>query len=156
VKCLTIALTTLALLLSPAVAAADPVVPQPDTSCPANYSGVMTWPPDAKLPLVCQDGLWHTVTTPQPPNDRWLSFGPPMALHGEGRRNPDVASGDWAATPQDSASRCRAEQSTVVSPGVISPSQVTEGQPGKPLDVQLAPRLFDLQLSGYCLWERII
>jgi hypothetical protein len=79
-----------------------------------------------------------------------------MTLHGEGRRNPDVTSGGWTATPQDSTSRCRAEQSTVVSPGVVSPPQVTEGKPGQPLDVQLAPRLFDLQLSGYCLWERIV
>jgi hypothetical protein len=156
VKCLATALATLALLLSPAIATADPVAPQPNTPCPTNFSDVMTWPTGAKMPSVCQDGQWQNVTTPQPPSDRWLSFGPPMTLHGEGRRNPDVTSGGWTATPQDSTSRCRAEQSTVVSPGVVSPPEVSEGQPGQPLEVQLAPRLFDLQLSGYCLWERIV
>jgi hypothetical protein len=156
VKCLATALATLALLLSPAIATADPVVPQPDTSCPSDYADVMTLPSGTSMPLLCEGGQWQTVTTPQPPSDRWLSFGPTMTLHGEGRRNPDVTSGGWTATPQDSTSRCRAEQSTVVSPGVVSPPQVTEGKPGQPLDVQLAPRLFDLQLSGYCLWERIV
>jgi hypothetical protein len=156
VKCWATALATLALLLSPAIATADPVVPQPDTSCPSDYADVMTLPSGTSMPLLCEGGQWQTVTTPQPPSDRWLSFGPTMTLHGEGRRNPDVTSGGWTATPQDSTSRCRAEQSTVVSPGVVSPPQVTEGKPGQPLDVQLAPRLFDLQLSGYCLWERIV
>ena len=56
-----------------------------------------------------------------------------MTLHGEGRRNPNVGSGDWTATPQDSTSRCRAEQSTVVSPGVVSPPQTAEGPAGQPL-----------------------
>ena len=80
----------------------------------------MTWPPDAKMQLVCVNGQWQTVTSPPPPNDRWLSFGPAMTLHGEGLRNPTVASGKWTATPQDPGSKCRAEQETVVSPGVVS------------------------------------
>jgi hypothetical protein len=155
VKGLTTALAALAMLVSPAIASAQPVVPQPDTSCPSSYAGVTTWPQAAKMPLICQNGQWQDVTTPQPPSDRWLSYGPPMTLHGEGRRNPDVASGGWTATPQDPTTRCRAEQSTVVSPGVVSPPQVAEGQPGQPLEIQLAPRLFGLQLSGNCLWQRV-
>lgn len=114
----------------------------------------MTMPTGAKLPLVCQDGRWQALTTPQPPSDRWLSYGPEMTLHGEGRRNPSVKSGEWTATPQDPSGQCRAEQSAVVSPGVVGPPQVSEGQPGQPLEVQLVPRLFDLQLGGNCLWER--
>ena len=82
------------------------------------------------MPLVCQrtERRWQTVATPAPPSDRWLSVGPAMTLHGEGRRNPDVRSGDWTATPQDSTSRCRAEQSTVVSPGVVSPPKPRRGR----------------------------
>ena len=96
------AVAALALCFLSAVAA-DPVAPQPDTPCPSDYAGAMTWPADAKMPLVCASGgLWQTVTTPAPPSDRWLSVGPAMTLHGEGRRNPDVRSGDWTATPQDS------------------------------------------------------
>ena len=149
------AVATLALLLSSAVATADPVAPQPDTPCASAFSDAMTWPSSAKMPLVCQDGQWRTVTSPQPPSDRWLSYGPEMTLHGEGRRNPNVRSGVWTATPQDSTSQCHAEQSAVVSPGVVSAPQTAEGQAGQPLEFEMVPRLFDLQLSGYCLWERV-
>jgi hypothetical protein len=69
-------------------------------------------------------------------------------------RNPDVASGEWTATPQEPGSQCRAEQQTVVSPGVKSAPQVSEGKTGQPLSLQLPPRLFSIELSGYCLWTR--
>ena len=143
-----------AALWSPTVATADPVSPQPDTPCASNLSDVMTWPPGAKMPLVCRAQQWQLVATPQPPNDRWLSFGPPIMLHGEGLRNPDVASGNWTATPQDSSSQCRAEQQAVVGPGVVGASQVSEGKPGQPLSFQVLSRLFSIEMSGYCLWTR--
>jgi hypothetical protein len=141
-------------LLSTPDALADPVAPQADTPCTADLSGVMTWPQGAKMPLVCADQQWRIVTTPQPPNDRWLSFGPPMLLHGEGMRNPSVKSGQWTATPQDPNSQCGAEQQAVASPGVVGPPQVTQGKAGEPLQVELQPRLFSIQMSGYCLWSR--
>ncbi|MGX9788269.1 hypothetical protein [Mycobacterium sp. MMS18-G62] len=141
-------------LPSAPIASADPVVPQTDSPCTADLSGVMTWPQGAKMPLVCADQQWQDVTTPQPPNDRWLSFGPPMLLHGEGMRNPSVKSGDWVAAPQDPNAQCRAEQQAVVGPGVVGPSQVAEGNTGQPLQVQVLPRLFTIQLSGYCEWTR--
>jgi hypothetical protein len=123
--------------------------------CAPDLANVMTWPSDAKMPLVCGNGQWQTVTSPPPPNDRWLSVGPVITLHGEGQRNPSVASGNWTARPQDSDSRCRAEQVTVVSPGVVSPPQRFEGEPGQPLSLQMLPRLFSVELSGYCLWTLV-
>jgi hypothetical protein len=114
----------------------------------------MTWSADAAMPLVCVDERWQAVTSPQPPNDRWLSVGPAITLHGQGMRNPNVASGEWTATPQEPGSQCRAEQQTVVSPGVLSPPQVSEGKTGQPLSLQLPVRLFSIELSGYCLWTR--
>ncbi len=150
-----IAVALLAGALSTApVASADPPVPQNGTDCSSELSNVMTWPQNAQMPLVCLDGHWQVVTTPQPPNDRWLSFGPVMTLHGEGLRNPSVASGNWTATPQDPAAQCRAAQQTVLSPGVVSPPQVSEGKPGQPLSLQLLPRLFSVEMSGHCLWTR--
>ena len=143
-------------LISAPVACADPTVPQQDTQCSSGLSGVMTWQPDAKMPLVCRNGQWQLVTSPQPPNDRWLSFGPAMTLHGDGLRNPSVQSGNWTATPQDPDSRCRAEQQSVVSPGVISLPQVSEGKAGQTLSLQIVPRLFSIAMSGYCLWERVV
>jgi hypothetical protein len=148
-----IALLAAALGAAPA-AWADPPVPQSGSPCSPDLADVMTWPPDAKMPLVCLGDQWQAVTTPQPPNDRWLSFGPPMTLHGEGLRNPSVASGNWTATPQDQNSQCRAEQQTVVGPGVVSPPQLAEGKAGQPLSLQLPPRLFSIEMTGYCLWTR--
>jgi hypothetical protein len=134
------------------VAAADPPALHDGVACTADLSGVMTWQAAAMVRLVCADGRWQTVTSPQPPNDRWLSVGPAITLHGEGMRNPDVASGQWTAVPQEPGSQCRAVQQAVVSPGVKSAPQVSEGQPGQQLSLQLQPRLFSVDLSGYCLW----
>jgi hypothetical protein len=151
-------LAATAALFSPAVATADPIAPQPDTPCPSKFSDVMTWPPGYKMPLVCinqPNGYqWQTVMSPYPTSDRWLSYGPEMTLHGEGKRNPSVMSGNWTATPQDSSSQCRAEQSAVVSAGVVGPPEIVEGQPGQPLEFQMVPRLFSTRMSGYCLWTR--
>lgn len=107
------------------------------------------------MPLVCTGQQWQTVTTPQPPGDRWLSVGPPMLLHGEGLRNPSVKSGVWTGTPQDQNTQCRAEQQAVAGPGVVGPTQVAEGKAGQPLQLQMQPRLFSIQLSGNCLWTRV-
>jgi hypothetical protein len=114
----------------------------------------MTWPQDSEVPLECLDDQWQSVITPQPPNDRWLSFGPTMTLHGEGMRNPNVAPGAWTATPQDADSQCRAEQRAVVSAGEVGPPQVAESPEGQPLSFQLLPQLFSIEISGYCLWTR--
>jgi hypothetical protein len=147
--------TTLALLLTtPAVASADPVLPQPGTPCSPDLSGTMTMLPGERLPLECINQQWQALTTPQPPNDRWLSFGPAMTLHGEGLRNPDVASGAWTATPQDSQSSCRVEQQAVEGPGEVGPPQVAESSKGQRLSFQLVPQLFSIEMSGYCLWTR--
>jgi hypothetical protein len=152
-KAIAIGAFAVALPLAP-VAYADPVVPQTDAPCSADLSGVMTWPQGAKMPLVCTNQQWQSVTTPQPPGDRWLSYGPPMLLHGEGMRNPSVKSGDWNATPQDPNTQCRAEQQVVAGPGVVGPAQVAQGNEGQPLQLALQPRLFSVQMSGYCLWSR--
>jgi hypothetical protein len=147
--------TTLALLLAtPAVASADPEAPQPGTPCAADFSDAMTRLADGRTVLECLDNHWQAVTTPQPPNDRWLSFGPTVTLHGEGLRNPDVASGNWTATPQDPDTSCRAEQRAVVEAGVVGAPQVSEAPAGQPLSFQVVPRLFSIELSGYCLWTR--
>jgi|SRR5215207_11114163 len=139
---------------TPAVASADPVLPQPGTPCAPDLANTMTWPPDAEVPLECLENRWQAVITPQPPNDRWLSLGPTMTLHGQGMRNPNVAPGAWTATPQDDNSQCRAEQQAVVSAGEVGPPQVAESPKGRPLSFLLLPQLFSIEMSGYCLWTR--
>src|SRR4051794_6393302 len=103
-----------ALLSRPAVAAADPAVPQAGTPCDQSLDGAMTMPPDHDGPLVCVGTRWQPVTTPYPVSDRWLSYGAAIHLRGQGRPNPTMLSGDWTATPLAPESRCHAEQVAVI------------------------------------------
>jgi hypothetical protein len=152
-----VAAVALALAL-PAVAVADPVAPQPGTPCGPNLGDAMTWP-DGTAPLVCAGGpagyQWTTVDSPYPVSDRWVSFGPAMKLHGEGLRNASIQSGDWTATPLDPDARCGAEQIAVI-PGVgAGPPHDSEGEPGQPLSLQVVPKLFSIEMTGDCLWQRV-
>ncbi|MCX2712314.1 hypothetical protein [Mycolicibacterium sp. J2] len=141
-------------LAAPAVAWADPAVPQPDSPCTPDLSGAATLPYGLSLPLVCQDTHWRAATEPGDPSDRWVSFGPPIALHGEGLRNPNLSSGAWTATPLDPQARCAATQHAVISAGVLGPPVTTKGEPGQPLSFQVLPSLFDITMTGHCLWTR--
>jgi len=149
----------LALPWGSATASADTLVPQAGTPCPAALSGTMTALPDRGGYLACQGepnapNSWVPVVEPFPPNDKWLSYGPAMTLHGEGLRNPNLSSGQWTATPQDPAEKCTAEQITVVRAGVVAPPEISAGEPGQPLSLQVLPRLFSIKLSGDCLWSQ--
>ena len=129
-------------------------MPQADGACTSDRAGVMTWPPGAISPSECRDGQWQQQTAPQPPADRWLSTGPPLMLHGQGQRNPNMAAGDWVGTPQDPAGVCRVQHQVVISPGVLSDPHTDVGKPGQPLAIALPPRTFTIELAGYCLWIR--
>lgn len=137
------------------VAGADPLAPAPDQSCAGNLVGAMTLPTGAKTPLVCTDGGWQSVTDPYPVSDRWLSYGPALTLHGEGRRNPLLESGEWVATPLDTETHCGATQLAVI-PGspTVGPPRVDTGDPGQSLALRVVPRLFSIEMSGDCLWQK--
>jgi hypothetical protein len=156
----TIAALVMATVFSPPLAWADPIVPQANTPCSANFAGAMTVLPDAKNPLACAaqpDGgyEWETDTSPYAVGDRWLSYGPELKLHGEGLRDGRIKSGAWVATPQDADARCRAKQIQVVDAGVVGRPQIDEGVTGRPLSFQIVPQLFSIQMTGYCLWTRV-
>ena len=142
--------------LSPTgVAAADPVAPQPNTSCTAGLKDAMTWPAGDKTPLACDGINWEPVTDPYPISDKWLSYGPVMTLHGEGRRNPTLESGDWTATPLTPESSCGATQFAVISGSpTIGPPQTSQGESGQSLTLAVVPRLFTIEMTGDCLWQR--
>lgn len=146
------------MLVPPAPAQADVSAPVAGVGCPTELADTMTLLPDEVTYVACQDSgsgyTWTMVQTPFPPNDRWLSYGPPITLHGEGMRNPNVSSGQWEATPQDPDSACRATQTTVVEAGVLAAPQVSEGEPGMPMTLQMLPKLFYLELAGNCLWVK--
>ncbi len=149
-----LALFATAALAVPAVASADPAVTQQDSPCSADLGGAATLPFGRSLPLACQDSRWQAVTAPGDPSDRWVSFGPPIALHGEGLRNPNLSSGVWTATPLDPQAQCAATQHVVVSAGVVGPPVTAKGEPGQPFTFQVLPSLFDITMTGHCLWTR--
>lgn len=148
------AVPLLAALVTAAPAYAEPAVPQPDTACTTDLTGTATLPFGRSLPLICQDQRWQAATAPTDPIDRWVSFGPVMALHGGGLRNPNLLPGAWTATPLEPDTRCSATQQTVVSAGVLAKPVTAEGAPGQPLSLQVLPSLFDIAMTGHCLWER--
>ena len=152
------AVTAVAVVAGVGVANAEPVAPQAGSSCAASVADAFTQLPDGTTFLACQgvsgDYRWRPVSTPFDPSDRWLSYGPGLTLHGQGRRNPEVLSGQWTATPQDSASACSVEQAPVTDAGV-APPQTTVGKPGQALHFEVVPVVFSIVLGGDCLWERV-
>ena len=147
-----------AAVLAPGFAHADMVSPQVQAPCSADLAGAMTLLPDERTYVTCQEGAagyaWAAAPVAFEPNETWLSYGPAITLHGQGMRNPNLTSGRWTATPRDSETVCRVQQETVVEAGVLSTPQLSEGEPGQPLDVAMAPKLFYLELAGNCLWKR--
>jgi hypothetical protein len=148
--------TAVTFALSPiAVATAEPVAPQANTPCPAEAKDALTWPAGADAPLSCDGTSWQSVTDPYPISDEWVSLGPVMTLHGQGRRNPMLESGRWTATPLASQTTCAATQFAVISgTPTLGPPQSDRGEPGQPLALEVVPRLFTVELTGDCLWRR--
>ena len=136
---------------------ADPVVLQSDSSCPANLEGALTRTTDGTTFLECgraATGYRWQPFAGDPPRDRWVSYGPELTLHGQGRRNPEILSGDWIGRPQDPVSTCGVEQAAVVSPGQVGAPQTSTGRSGQPLEFVVLPLVFSISLTGNCLWER--
>ena len=146
-----------AAVLFAAVAQAEAPVPATGSPCAVELADTMTILPDERTYVRCEEQSgagyeWMPVQTPFEPNDRWLSYGPAITLHGQGMRNPNLTSGSWIATPQNSETTCRATQTTVVEAGVLAQPELTEGEEGRPLSLQMQPRLFYVELAGNCLW----
>jgi hypothetical protein len=137
------------------VAMADPVEPSPGAACTADLDGAMTLPTGAKTPLVCGAATWEPVTTPYPISAKWVSSGPAMTLHGQGRPNPNLLSGAWTATPLSPETSCSATQLAVIpgSPTVGAP-RVDRSPAGQPLSFDVVPILFTIEMSGDCLWQQ--
>ncbi len=148
-----------ALLAAPAAAHADLVEPQLGAPCLETLAGALTELPKEKTFLECTAVAgryqWSAFTSPYPSSDRWFSYGPALTLHGQGMRNPQILSGHWIGSPQESGTLCAAEQAAVVSAGEVGPPQITTGEPGQPLDVEVLPVVFSITLTGNCLWEAV-
>ena len=82
----------------------------------------------------------------------WLH---PMVGDWEGLRNATISSGDWTATPLDPDGRCGAEQIAVIPGTGAGPPRDTEGGPGQTLSLQVVPKLFSIEMTGACLWQKV-
>lgn len=140
------------------VRADEEAPPQVGNACAPDLAGAMTLLPDQTTYVNCQQAgpgfAWTVVQTPFPPNDAWLSYGPPITLHGQAMRNPNLTSGPWRATPRNPETTCGVTQTTVVEAGVLAEPQVFQGEKGQPLAVRMQPQLFYAELAGDCLWAR--
>jgi hypothetical protein len=157
-KCRIAVVAAVAVAAGAGVANAEPAAPAVGSACADSVVGAFTQLPDGTTFLACEgvsrDYRWQPVSAPFEPSDRWLSYGPALTLHGQGRRNPEILSGKWTATPRDLASACSAEQAPVTDAGV-APPQKTVGKPGQALDFEVLPVVFSIELGGDCLWERV-
>ncbi|MGB3484953.1 MAG: hypothetical protein WBB07_22385 [Mycobacterium sp.] len=142
-----VAVAVTALALAP-VAAAEP---QPGTACPAPEA--LTKLPDATV-LTCTGGTWTPFGGPYPYGDTWVSDVAGITLHGQGLRNPEIMSGAWTGTPLDPAAVCGAQQASVVAAGEVGPEETVTGDPGQVLDFQVLPVVFNITLTGDCLWQK--
>lgn len=138
-----------------------PTPPQAGSACGDNLDGALTELPQpasdtgtAKDLLQCTGGTWQPYLDPYPASDRWLTTGPELILHGQGRRNPEVHAGTWTGTPQTDETVCRAEVVDVLAPGETSSPEVHAADPGRPLALEVGDHLFTARLTGYCLWQR--
>ncbi|MGV0736636.1 hypothetical protein [Mycobacterium sp. DBP42] len=163
------ALTVAAALTASACAHADPeplppgpsetTAPQPDSACTEMLAGALT-PADPgqvgnnRHLLQCDDGTWRTFGSPYPSADRWLTTGPEVILHGQGRRNPEARGGTWTATPLTAEAHCSAEVVDVLGAGKTSEPATFGAEPGQTLTVEISDHMFTTKLSGYCLWAR--
>lgn len=154
---LTAILTAAVLLVAPAPAHADLVVPQLDAPCSENLGGALTQLPDGQTYLECNNAAgryqWSEFTSPYASSDRWYSYGPAVNLHGQGLRNPQILSGSWTAYPQEEGTLCSAQQAAVVGAGQVGPPQTSSGEPGQPMNFEVLPVVFSIELMGNCLWE---
>ncbi|WP_029108677.1 hypothetical protein [Mycobacterium sp. URHD0025] len=163
------ALSVAAALATGACAHADPepvpagpsetTAPQPDAPCADGLAGALT-PADPgaignnRRLLQCDDGTWQAFGGPYPSSDRWLTTGPELVVHGQGRRNPEAAAGTWTGMPQTTEARCSAEVVDVVAAGQTSGPMTSAADPGQPLTLEISDHMFTVKLSGYCLWAR--
>lgn len=150
------------LTISPACAHAEPiaapVVPQAEAPCSEKLAGALTRLPDGQTLLECRSVpagyQWEAFTGPYPASERWHSYGPELTLQGQGRRNPEIMSGEWIGSPLDAGSQCGAEQAAIVGAGPVGPPQISSGEVGQPLEFEVLPAVVSITMTGYCLWQK--
>lgn len=131
-----------------------PNPPAVGAACGGDLDGALTAIGDAKHLLECSGATWQPFLDPYPSSDRWLTIGPELVLHGQGRRNPEVHGGTWTAAPLTADTTCSVEIVDVAGAGRTGPPQTLTAEPGQPLTLEVSPHMFSVRLTGYCLWQK--
>ena len=122
---------------------------------PADSVDAMTWPPGRQNAAGVPGRPVAAGDTPHRRATAGSAYGPPMTLHGEGRRNTNITVGRLDRNAARTAdTRCRVGAVDRHRPRCCRHTRDRRGPAGQRLEVQFAPRLFDLTLSGDCLWTR--
>ncbi len=138
---------------------AETTAPAPDALCDTSLTGAFASADPEQLGnnrrlLLCDGGTWQGFAGPYPSSDRWLTTGPPLILHGQGRRNPEAKAGTWLAIPQTAEARCSVEVVDVLGAGRTSEPETFDADAGESLTFDVSDHMFTTKLSGYCLWTR--
>jgi hypothetical protein len=96
---------------------------------------------------------WRPVAFHRPVT-KLLTFGPSMTLMGLSANDVEFPS-SWTGLPENSDAQCIEEQRPVASPGQLGPSIAQAGGTGQPLLFEFVPNLYDVKLSGNCLWLKV-
>ena len=131
-----------------------PNPPAVGAACGGDLDGALTSIGGAKDLLECSGATWQPFLDPYPSSDRWLTTGPPLVLHGQGRRNPEFHGGTWTAAPLTADTTCSAEIVDVAGAGKTGPPQTLTAEPGQPLTLEVSTHMFSVRLTGYCLWQK--
>ncbi|MGV0805565.1 hypothetical protein [Mycolicibacterium setense] len=137
----------------------ETTAPQPDATCAKSLAGTFTSADPAQLGnnrrlLMCDGAIWQAFGGPYPSSDRWLTTGPTLILHGQGRRNPEARAGTWLGVPQTAEARCTVEVVDVLGAGETSEPETFSAESGQSLTFEISDHMFTTKLSGYCLWAR--
>ncbi len=139
--------------------AQPPPSPAAGVECPGELEGALTVrgdvepTADRKL-LECSDGTWVGFDDPYPSSDLWVSSGPEFTVLGQAVRHPEFRSGVWTATPLAEDTVCGVITVEAQHAGVGGDTQTRTGERGESLSFEASPRLANVTLSGYCLWQR--
>jgi hypothetical protein len=156
------------------IASADPpLVPRPGAPCASQLVNAKTWNLDQasdahpytnlQCENLCTKGYVWKAEPVSLPYFRWLSLGSDtkgdyraVTLLGipdsKGQYDLHFPS-TWIGTPQAPDAQCIAEQTPDTGGGMLGAPTAKAGGTGMPLVVNVIANLYQLKLSGYCLWE---
>ena len=144
-----------AVLAASTPAAADPVLPQPNSGCTQHQEGAVTpW----------GDGAVLVCTNLGVSGYRWMPPGPSLVRpftryvtiqQSSGLVGTDIAAGQWVGEPQDPVTVCTETQEAAARNGRMGIVESLTGSPGQQLAFRVEPTNWMVNWTGDCLWTNL-